>query len=58
MPSELSAECPCCGKKAEGNLNLIEDLFGFRNMSDGKKIAQSYCRVCRSKKCGKDQKNC
>ncbi|HIF9180009.1 TPA: hemagglutinin [Photobacterium damselae] len=58
MPSELSAQCPCCKKTAEGDLNQIEELFGFRNMTNGKKIAQSYCRVCRSKKCGSGQKNC
>ncbi|BCI77673.1 hemagglutinin [Vibrio parahaemolyticus] len=58
MPSELSAQCPCCKKTAEGDLNLIEELFGFRTMANGKKIAQSYCRVCRGKKCGSGQKNC
>lgn len=59
MPSILSAKCPCCNKTAEGDLNKIEELFGFRNMgASGKKIAQSYCRVCRSKKCGLGQKNC
>lgn len=59
MASTLSAQCPCCQKTASGDLNEIENLFGFRNMSDtGKKIAQSYCRNCRTKRCGAGQKNC
>lgn len=59
MPSILSAKCPCCGITTSGDLNKIEELFGFRNMKDtGKQIVQSYCRNCRSKRCGANQKNC
>lgn len=59
MPSTLSAKCPCCNVSANGDLKEIEKLFGFRNMKNtGKTIAQSYCRVCRGKKCGSGQKNC
>jgi hypothetical protein len=58
MPSILRAECPCCGKIAENDLNKIENLFGFRIMKNGNKIAQSYCRVCRSKRCGQDNQRC
>jgi hypothetical protein len=58
MPSTLSAQCPCCGKTANGDLKEIESLFGFRNMENGKTIAQSYCRVCRSKHCSPGNKKC
>lgn len=58
MPATLFAECPCCHKTAKGDLNQIKELFGFRNMQNGKQIPQSYCRVCRSKKCGSGRKNC
>lgn len=58
MPSTLQAKCPCCNKTAKGDINKIEEIFGFRNMDSGKRIAQSYCRVCRRKKCGSGQKNC
>lgn len=51
MPYSLIAECPCCGKEALDDINKIEELFGFRKMDDGRKIPQSYCRVCRSSKC-------
>ena len=55
MPYDLNsdppwAECPCCGKKAFG-LEEIEEVFGFRNMGDGREIPQSYCRDCRSAGC-------
>lgn len=59
MPSTLNAKCPCCNIVASGDMNKIRDIFGFRNMKDtGKTIAQSYCRNCRSKHCGSNQKNC
>lgn len=59
MPSTLSAKCPCCNIFVSGDLNEIEEIFGFRNMKNtGKRITQSYCRECRRKKCGTEQKNC
>ncbi|MCG3865811.1 MULTISPECIES: hemagglutinin [unclassified Photobacterium] len=58
MSSVLQAECPCCGLLTAGDLNEIEKLFGFRNMKDGKKICQSYCRHCRSKHCRISSKRC
>ncbi|MCZ2107732.1 MAG: hypothetical protein LC106_10175 [Burkholderiales bacterium] len=58
MPSTLSAKCPCCAKTVNGDLNEIEKYFGFRNMGNGKKIAQSYCKNCRSKGCGSGSKKC
>ena len=59
VPSTLSAKCPCCDIVANGDLNEIEKIFGFRNMKNtGKQIAQSYCRKCRSKHCGTNLKNC
>lgn len=51
MSSVLLAKCPCCGVSTTGDLNEIENVFGFRNMNNGKKICQSYCRNCRSKHC-------
>lgn len=44
------AECPCCGVSAEGEAE-IEEVFGYRNMGDGRTIPQSYCRECRSAGC-------
>ncbi len=58
MPSTLSATCPCCRAHASGDLKEIDRVFGFRNMKDGKQIAQSYCRKCRNKHCGTGVKNC
>jgi hypothetical protein len=49
MPYKLFSQCPSCGVLAEGDLNSIEELFGFRQMKNGKKISQSYCRSCRRK---------
>lgn len=53
MPYQLSAKCPCraCNIEAHRDMNEIERLFGFRNMGDGRKIPQSYCRKCRSAGC-------
>lgn len=47
MPYGEYAECPNCGKTAYGE-DEIEELFGYRNMGDGKIIPQSWCRECRS----------
>lgn len=48
MPYGDYAECPNCGKIAHGE-NEIEEEFGYRNMGDGRRIPQSWCRECRSK---------
>lgn len=40
------AECPRCGIKAK-NKDEIEELFGYREMVDGRRIPQSHCRKCR-----------
>ena len=55
MPYTIRAECPCCGKKADG-LAEIENLFGWRVPND-KTIPQSYCRECRNEQC-KAGKSC
>ncbi len=47
MPYGEYAECPNCGKTAHGE-DEIEELFGYRNMGDGRTIPQSWCRDCRS----------
>lgn len=47
MPHVVNAECPVCGKTANG-YNEIEEKFGWRFVN-GKKIPQSYCIACRSK---------
>ena len=49
------AECPHCGKRAEG-VEQIEELFGFRNMGDGRNIPQSHCRECRIKELEESKK--
>lgn len=49
MPMKLIAKCPHCGLTVDGDLTKIENRFGFRTMANGKKIFQSYCRVCRAK---------
>lgn len=58
MPYELGAECPCCNATAGRDFNEIEDIFGFREMSDGRKIPQSYCRKCRSSGCTQYEQHC
>lgn len=50
MPYGDYAQCPCCEKTAFGT-NEIKQLFGYRNMGDGRCIPQSYCRECRSAHC-------
>ncbi len=40
------AKCPNCGKEANSP-EEIEELFGYRNMGDGRVIPQSYCKDCR-----------
>lgn len=47
MPYIEQAECPRCGKTANGR-NAIERLFGYRTMPNGEIIPQSHCRECRS----------
>jgi len=60
MPYELSAKCPCraCNVEASKDYNKIDLLFGFRNMGDGRKIPQSYCRKCRSAGCTANSPKC
>ena len=48
MPHTIKATCPSCKKKAN-DYNDIEDKFGWRIVNE-KKIPQSHCRKCRSKK--------
>jgi len=50
MPYGTYAECPCCRKVAKGEQE-IEEKFGYRNMENGDRIPQSYCRACRSAGC-------
>jgi len=45
-PWTQGRECPKCDVKAEG-LDAIEGVFGFRNMGNGVRRAQSWCRECR-----------
>jgi len=58
MPYNLNAKCPCCDETVNNDLNKIEKLFGFRTMENRNKIPQSYCKVCRSKKCSPTNKRC
>lgn len=53
MPYTITAECPCCGKVADG-VDEIEEKFGWRVPND-KTIPQSYCRECRSAGCKADE---
>ena len=53
MPYGDYAECPQCGKTAFGE-DEIEELFGYRNMGDGRRIPQSWCRECRFSSCDND----
>lgn len=32
MAFQIEAVCPCCGVIASGDLNKIEEVFGFRTM--------------------------
>lgn len=58
MPYELRAECPCCNVVAQGSIEEIERVFGFRKMEGGITIPQSYCRRCRGAKCSPGDKKC
>ena len=59
MSYTINDESPCkgCTKSASG-LNEIEELFGFRIMTNGNKIPQSYCKDCRTKKCSPNNIKC
>jgi hypothetical protein len=46
IESNEKAECPKCGKIAEGK-EKIQELFGYREMRDGKTRTQSWCKECR-----------
>lgn len=55
MPYGEYAQCPCCGKIAIGK-DEIEKEFGYRVVSEGKVIPQSYCRDCRAAGCRAGEK--
>lgn len=44
---EISTTCSNCDKPAEGEKE-VDELFGFRKMSDGKTRVQSWCKECRN----------
>lgn len=46
MPYEEKAICPHCGKTAIGHKD-IKEKFGYRNMGDGRVLAEPWCRECR-----------
>lgn len=50
-PGAEFAKCPCCGQHHADGLDNIMELFGFRDMGDGRRIPQSYCRACRIAGC-------
>ncbi|RNO73772.1 hypothetical protein BL142_00012740 [Klebsiella pneumoniae] len=55
---ELVRTFPCCSVVAGGDLNKIEEVFGFRTVEGERLIPQSYCRRCRSLKCSPNDKKC
>lgn len=57
MAFQIEAVCPCCGVIASGDLNKIEEVFGFRTMEGERLIPQSYCRKCRRLRCSPMIKN-
>lgn len=57
MTYQVEAVCPCCSVVAGGDLNKIEEVFGFRTVEGERLIPQSYCRRCRSLKCSPNDKN-
>ena len=60
MSYVMYAKCPCraCINEASKDYNEIDTIFGWRNMGDGRKIPQSYCRKCRSIGCTADLPKC
>lgn len=58
MTYQVEAVCPCCSVVAGGDLNKIEEVFGFRTVEGERLIPQSYCRRCRSLKCSPNDKKC
>jgi len=54
-PWERTHACPKCEVEAQG-LEAIDATFGFRNMSDGKRRVQSWCRQCRKEDARKRRK--
>lgn len=58
MTYQIEAICPCCKKVASGDLNKIENLFGFRTVNGERLIPQSYCRDCRRLRCSPSNKLC
>jgi len=49
MANKVWAECPCCGKTADGK-GEIDKKFGWR-IVNGKEVPQSYCNACRGAGC-------
>ncbi|EBA2358618.1 hypothetical protein OL143_000996 [Salmonella enterica] len=58
MAFQIEAVCPCCGVVASGDLNKIEEVFGFRTVEGERLIPQSYCRKCRRLRCSPNDKKC
>lgn len=58
MAFQIEAICPCCGVVASGDLNKIEEVFGFRTVEGERLIPQSYCRKCRRLRCSPNDKKC
>ena len=58
MAFQIEAVCPCCGVIASGDLNKIDEVFGFRTVEGERLIPQSYCRKCRRLRCSPNDKNC
>ena len=58
MAFQIEAVCPCCGVIASGDLNKIEEVFGFRTVERERLIPQSYCRKCRRLRCSPNDKKC
>lgn len=56
MPYGQYAKCPRCGKEAHGEEEITE-LFGYRDMGDGKIIPQSHCRQCRKEELRESRQN-
>lgn len=58
MAYQVKAVCPCCKVAASGDLNKIEEIFGFRTVEGERLIPQSYCRTCRGLRCSPSAKKC
>lgn len=45
--NERLKSCPECSGRAGHHVFYREDIFGMRNMGDGREIIQSWCPECR-----------